>query len=87
LLVYKCCCEMCRSANIQLLNDLHSLVEKCKLFLLNLFENRDTALGVNKFHAVHLIEELYNSVLLFQLLETHHRFFPVVVMDLKLFFV
>jgi len=75
------------ATDIQLLNDLHSLVEKCQLFLLDLLENCNATLRIDKLHAVHLVEELYNRVFLFQLLETHHRLFPVVVVHLELLFV
>ena len=75
---------MCWPADIEFLYDFHSLIEKRQLFLLNLLENCDTALGVDELHAVHLVKELDNCVLLFQLLEPHDRLLPVVVVHLKL---
>ena len=78
---------MSRSADVKLLDDFHSLVEKCKLLLLDLLENRNSALRVNKLHAVHFIKEGFNRVLLLQLLEPDYRLLPIVVMRLKLHFV
>lgn len=75
---------MSRATNIKLLNYLHSLVKEGQLFLLDLFENSDAALRIYELHAVHLAQKLHNRVFLFQLLEAHHSFFPVVVVHLEL---
>jgi len=78
---------VCWSAYVELLDDLHSLVEERELLLLNFFEDSDSGLRVNELHAVHFVQESLNRVLLFQLLEPDHGLLPIVIVDLELLFV
>jgi hypothetical protein len=87
LLVDKVGGELCWSAVIKLVDNFDSLVEESDLFFLNFCENCDTGWWVNKLHAVHFIEELFNGILLFQLMEADNCLFPFVVVRLKLFLI
>ena len=75
--------ELSGRANVNLLNDRHTLCEQRHLLLSHFFENGDTAWWIDKLLTVHAVKELLDSISLLKFVEAHNRFLPCGVKGFK----
>lgn len=72
---------------MEALDNFSALIKKVELLHLHFFEDSHSALGVDKFERVEVVQELGDGVLLLQLVEAHHSLLEVRVVLFKLYLV
>jgi hypothetical protein len=79
--------ELGRSTVIKIVDNPDPLLVESSLLRLNLLKDFDSARCVNEEKTIHLIKELLDGVLLFQLVEADNCLFPCFVVMFKLFLI